>query len=319
MRHTWIFLCALGLTLAALPAKATISVKPAPDVVVATVNGEKITLGTLFQVLQQSGKADLVKMAMRSSVIEMLYVQEAIKQGFKPEDIPDTEVQQRLNERVAMVKEKLGEQSANQLSKLLQDPVNQQRFFDDTRREILVEKVFDKRKEELGKLVDIKADDIDAFVQKYGNEILAMHLKQLVVKTRKKAFEVLDQISRGKSFDELAKSINEEKNLKAKGGDMGWQTMEDMGPVYEIHLRGLKDGQISEPIHREDGRYSLIKVLGRKLAKDNPDGLILAAKRAVGGQKAMEAMENWTKDIVNKANIEILYAPLNFPMEDGKP
>lgn len=297
-------------------AKLTTGAATGEQASLGSVNGQAITMADLFRVLQQSGQTEYLRQAMRSVVIEALYLQEAQKAGIKPTDITEEEIQGRLSNRINMVREKLGEPAAARLTKLLDDPANKNRLYEDTRRQILVDKVFQSRREEVAKLVEVTAAEIDNFVQKLGNEVVGLHLNHLVVKDLKTAKAAIAEIKKGKTFESMVEKYGSKEN-KERNGDIGWQSLDDMGPLYDYHLKDLKDGQVSEPVKREDGKYSVIKVLAHRLAKDNPEVLITTAKKTIGAQKAMSAMEEWSKKLVEQADIQLLYAPMAFPV-NGK-
>ncbi len=303
------------------PAAAGITVdeNQGEDILLATVNGEPVSLADLVRLMQQGGQAEVLKKAMKSVVVEKLYLQEGVKMGFRPEDISASEVGEKLQERVEMVEARLGPKAANTLQTLLMNPANRLRIEEDTRRQIVVGKVFEEKRQQAAQLVNPTAQDIDAFIKQFGNEVSALKLRGILVDTKPEAEVLLEEIKKGADFAELARTHSLDESNKDKGGDMGEQTTKDMGPIYNLFLKDLKDGGVSEPIKTEKGQYTLIKVEGRKLFKDDAERLIMAAKRAITAQKSLEAMEDWTQRLAEEADIQIKAAPLAFPMEDEHP
>lgn len=60
-----------------------------------------------------------------------------------------------------------------------------------------------------------------------------------------KADDILTQLFSGASFEELAKLHSDDLDTKDKGGDLGWQTFEDLDISFHSAVRALKKGEIS--------------------------------------------------------------------------
>lgn len=68
-----------------------------------------------------------------------------------------------------------------------------------------------------------------------------------------KAFEASSKLKAGGNFNELAKSLSDDKLSAKKGGEMGWIKQGSIDPVFSDTAFKLKPGDISEPIRSAFG------------------------------------------------------------------
>ena len=84
------------------------------------------------------------------------------------------------------------------------------------------------------------------------------------------------QLGAGASWPEIAQNFSESASAE-RGGDMGWNLAEDLGPVLGGVVSRLQPGQMSSPISTDDGIY-LMLVRDKRVAKGieiNDDDLTL--------------------------------------------
>lgn len=74
-----------------------------------------------------------------------------------------------------------------------------------------------------------------------------------------KAFEASSKLKAGANFEELAKSISDDKLSSKKGGDMGWIKQGSIDPVFSDTVFNLKSGETSEPVRTAFG-FHIIKL-----------------------------------------------------------
>jgi peptidyl-prolyl cis-trans isomerase C len=89
-----------------------------------------------------------------------------------------------------------------------------------------------------------------------------VHAAHILLKTEKKAKEVLDKINNGLSFSEAARKYSDCPSGKS-GGDLGWFGKGKMAPEFEKAAFEGEKGKLLGPIKTKFG-YHLIKVLDRK-------------------------------------------------------
>ncbi len=99
---------------------------------------------------------------------------------------------------------------------------------------------------------DVKAEYDQIIAARKGKEY---HVKQIVVKTEAEAKSIVDQVSKGGSFEKLASSKSLDKQSGANGGDIGW-VPEKSGLGQAVSK--LKNGQtLTAPVN---GAFVVVKL-----------------------------------------------------------
>jgi hypothetical protein len=88
-----------------------------------------------------------------------------------------------------------------------------------------------------------------------GFTIRASHI---LVETKERALELLDQIKHGADFEELAKQYSTDNASSEKGGDVGEFERGDLLPEFEDTVLQLKNGEVSNIVKTDFG-YHIIK------------------------------------------------------------
>jgi peptidyl-prolyl cis-trans isomerase D len=86
-----------------------------------------------------------------------------------------------------------------------------------------------------------------------------------VEEIRKKAEDVLKQVKKGGSFEDLAKKNSEDPGTKDKGGDLGWIIQGQTVPEFEKTAFSLPKGAVSDLVKTQYG-FHIIKVLDKETA-----------------------------------------------------
>ncbi|NYT01977.1 MAG: peptidylprolyl isomerase [Methanosarcinales archaeon] len=89
-----------------------------------------------------------------------------------------------------------------------------------------------------------------------------VHCCHILVKTEKKARELMDKINKGENFAELARRKSECPSGKS-GGDLGWFGKGRMVPPFEKAAFEAEKGQVVGPVKTDFG-WHVIKVLDKK-------------------------------------------------------
>ncbi len=131
---------------------------------------------------------------------------------------------------------------------------------------------------------------------KTGEQVRASHI---LVKSESEAQDILAQLKKGASFEDLAKKYSKDASA-AKGGDLGWFSKGAMVPEFEKAAFSLKTGEVSNVVKTPYG-FHIIKVTGKRPAgersfeevKDQIKAAMLPAKQ----QEVLQQLkENLKKD-----------------------
>ena len=107
---------------------------------------------------------------------------------------------------------------------------------------------------------DIKESEIEEYIKKEGLS-RALRLSDIMVDSRDKAAAALEEISKGKSFEQVAEKWSMNRDTSTRGGDIGgYLVKEQMIPALQEMWSSLAVGEVSEPI-KVAGRYSVFKVI----------------------------------------------------------
>ncbi|MFA6977903.1 MAG: peptidylprolyl isomerase [Ignavibacteriaceae bacterium] len=104
--------------------------------------------------------------------------------------------------------------------------------------------------------VNVTEQDVKQMYIKMNTKIKVKHLYASTLEEAKKLY---DQLKKGNSFEELAKEVFHDEQLKENGGDLGYISVDEMDPNLEETAFSMKVGEISKPIKTVTG-YSIVKV-----------------------------------------------------------
>lgn len=104
------------------------------------------------------------------------------------------------------------------------------------------------------------------------------------------------------TFEELAKTYSADGSA-SKGGDLGWLEPGMTVAEFEQAMDKLAVNQISEPVASQYGVH-LIQVLERKADEMSKDRLRVAARQAVRERKSDEALQDWLREIRDRAYVD---------------
>jgi len=158
------------------------------------------------------------------------------------------------------------------------------------------------------KLVD-KRSMADAAAQETVQQTHARHILLKVTPTmsaadaKRKLLELKERLdNKAAKFEELARLFSNDSSAN-KGGDMGWLYPGDTVPEFEQAMNGLKVGQVSEPVETSFG-YHLIEVIERKSDDVSKEKQRAAARNALRERKLVEAVEDWQRQVRDRAYVE---------------
>ncbi|RFC67954.1 MULTISPECIES: peptidylprolyl isomerase [Mesorhizobium] len=267
------------------PAAAQPAPKPAPDTVLAKVNGQSIT------------EADL------DLAIEDLDQQFA--------RLP--EEQKRAAALSAVIEIKL--MAAEAAAKGIDKDADMQRRLAFLQQRALHAAVIDK--EVQAKITD---DEIRA---RYDKEIAAqpaeneVHARHILVKTKEEAEAIIKDLDAGKKFEDIAKEKSTDPGSGANGGDLGYFSAGQMVPEFEKAAFALAPGTYTKtPVQTQFG-FHVIKVEDKRAkqppafdeVKDQVRSLVLRDKYLALIKSLREAAKIQIDDPALKKSVEGMEAP----------
>lgn len=235
-------------------SSVTAEEKAATDVVIATVNGDKIMKSTLdgyMAILKKSGKAD------QQAAIDDLVATEIALQEARKTDI-------------------------------LERPATKKAIQDFTRNVLL--KTWTKEKVADFDITDdaIKAAYDERVTKLASKEYNARHI---LVKTEDEAKAIIKDLEGGADFEKLAKEKSTGPS-GSNGGSLGWFKAKTMVPAFADAVKSMKKGDISKaPVKTQFG-YHIIKVEDSRDAKlPTLESLKPQLKRVIAQTKMLAFMK----------------------------
>jgi len=132
-----------------------------------------------------------------------------------------------------------------------------------------------------------------------------MSAAHILLKTEKEAQDVIKQLEKGADFGELANKVSENKGLE--DGDLGYFSRELMVPEFSEAAFAMKEGEISKkPVKTKFG-YHVIKAGPRRLA-ETPK--FEDMEKELMQTQAAQTIEQTMKDLRKKA--KIVKTPVKF-------
>ncbi|MBE1284517.1 MAG: peptidylprolyl isomerase [Rhodobacteraceae bacterium] len=263
MRKGLTFLPSITLA-AALTLPSLVSAEPHAESVVATVNGEDITLGHLvlaYDRLPQQYK-QLEPEVLFDALLDQLIQQTALQQsvnGGTPHHV-ELALQNELRSLMA----------GEAIEKVMQDAASD---------------------------ADIQAAYDTRYADGFGgNEFNASHI---LVESREEADAIKAELDGGADFSETAKAKSTGPSGPG-GGSLGWFGEGRMVPEFEEAVKGLEIGQISDPVQTQFGWHLII--LNDKRKQSAP--LLDEVRDEITTELQSQAVEQRVNELVDAANIE---------------
>ena len=124
------------------------------------------------------------------------------------------------------------------------------------RKEMVIQRVQQGR---VSQEINITEQELEGFLQTdVATRELSpeLFLRQVLVSSEELANKILNRISEGEDFSDLAKQYST-NSLASKGGEMGWRNLADLPSLFANELKNKKKGYISRPLKGGSGFYIL--------------------------------------------------------------
>ena len=270
------------------------------DDIVAEINGQKITRGEFGDFLIDAYGDVAMDFMVKRKVVE----QEAKRQNVK---VTQEEVEVRLKKNAdAQIMVMMRQKGLKTKEDLELELFKQGMTLDKLRKniiesiknqgavELLVEKIL------LKDITFTEEELMEVYEDKFGPKIYA---KQIVLKTRKKAEEVLMKLGSGADFEKVAKKDSIDRVSAARGGKMmPFSANSTLGRA----VKTLKKDQISDIVETGYG-YHIIQFVDRTPGSDRKfDDVLDILEAFVAKEKLNQEVQPWIRSLYESAEVEIL-------------
>lgn len=316
--------CSASLFGQAVASHAPATAAPAPDRVVARVNGVAITEKQLAQETEQlypsntahgGLRADKIGEVREKALVELEVEELAWQRAQKTHAVvPRAEVEAEFQK----MRRQFGAKEFDQSLKAHGIPREQ--YLKELERRMTLERVFQQKVLRPARMSDAA---LRAYYQKNLKKFQRpeqVRARLILValdpkaspdeerKAREKAQMIYQQSQSGKDFAALAEQYSDDF-YKIKGGDLGWVHRGRLEPDFEKVAFTLAVGKVSEPFRTQYG-YNLIKVEGRQPAAQMKfQDLRAMLKAQLEEERARALRSAWVEDLKKGARIETVDPP----------
>lgn len=306
---------------------------PKNDEVVATVNGNKITVAEYKKTL------DLNKQATESMYGKDIWETE-MEKGVKYKDFfKDSVMDQMINTQIIFdqaKKENLvpSKEEVDKQFKEFEKSIKENKAYKDNMKKMGITNEDIKKEQEVGlaiqnyqnnfkKVTKISDEEIKKYYEDnkkefYEDKVKASHILISTVdennkplsdakkaEAKKKAEDILKRAKNGEEFAALAKEFSDDKGSGAAGGDLDFFTKGQMVPEFEEAAWKLKPGEISGLVETQYG-YHIIKVTDKVQKQLTFDEVKDTIKDKLVGQKYNETTQKLTKEAKIEKNEKLI-------------
>lgn len=257
------FLPVLALS-AVMTTTAMADSGPDADTVVASVNGEEITLGHVI---------------MAGATLPEQYQQ-------APADVLYNAILDQLIQQTALVQ-----------SRETDVPAVVEISLDNERRSLLAADAIETALAGIGNEEEIRA----AYDAKYseGEGEVEFNASHILVETKEDADAIKAELDEGADFAETAKTKSTGPS-GPNGGELGWFSDGQMVPEFQEAVNTLETGQVSDPVQTQFGWHLI--VLNDKRDKAAPE--LEAVADELLAEMRQNAIEDKIEELTSKAKIE---------------
>ena len=269
-----------------LPAPAQGGANSSPrqaDYIVAVVNSEPVTNNEVrarlaraeAQLAQQGGAMPprqlLAREVLERIIVERTQLQKALELGVKVDDYAISQTEQAVARQNNMSVEELHR-------RLARDGITQERFREDLRNQLLLQRLREREVEARVKVTDL---DVDQYLreQQKGTDIASMeinlgHVLVLVPENaspaqvqerRARAQAAADKVRAGEDFAAVAREFSDAPEGQRAGGQLGLRPADRYPELFLSSTMGLPVGSIVGPVRSPAG-FHVLKVIERVTA-----------------------------------------------------
>jgi len=316
-----VFRSALIILLMLAAVFSVSSCSKSADLVVAEVDGRKITASQLRSKMAiEASKFDHAELtvpanlkAFRKQTLEVLIEEsvllaEALKKNI---EVKDSEIDEEFYRMTGIA------DAAERGKALRGRGIDPDILKESHRRRLAIEALIQK---EIFDNVPISDEEIEKYYtlnkQKFIQPV-QYEAKQIVVNTRKLAEEISAKLKNGENFSELAKKYSLSPDAK-RGGELGYFDANSYPKAFTDICAKLDIGKISGVVVTDYG-YQIFKLLDKKPAKQlKVDEVRQKIKRTLFEERNKELLSEWFEDLRSRSKIFIDENALSEVMPDEK-
>ena len=288
-----------------IPApKAPAPVVSADTRVVATVNGDPITLAEFQERFARAGfKEHEVEFAVKEDFLNRLIerimmVREAQRRRIKI-------TQPEINQRIESLRSDNGKDVKESLAEA---GIDFEKWKADVWEDLMIERLLAR---EVNKRIPVSASEVRKYYQMNLQEFERpeqVRVRQIVVATEGEAMNVLNELNAGKDFAALARQKSTAPEAE-RGGDLGYFAMGDMPGEFNV-VFGMQKGGVSGIIRSPYG-YHIFKLEDRRKAGRIPlEEAYRDIAEKLRKEKEDRRYEAWITELRGRTKFEVNYDAL---------
>jgi peptidyl-prolyl cis-trans isomerase SurA len=302
--------------------KSSLPAGPAIDRVVASVDGDPITMREVKDFGAQHGRPidtdDFAASEAAKEVTKALIGQKLLEQEVKKyeDKVDDSQVEKYIQEmRQDKHMTEAQFRAELQASGMSYDELRRRARLD-------LEKMMMIQQEVRSKINISNAEVEQAYETHRADFTIAkerLKLAQILVATapnatpaqvataQKKADDMHARAAKGEDFNDLARVYSDD-NSKSNGGELGWFEPSDVMDEILVSVKGLKPGQITPVIRTRHG-FHIVKLEDHEVPGVRPYADVKAQIRSqLVDQRSNDQLQSWIQtDLVKQHYVEILY------------
>lgn len=295
---------------------------------VATVNGTKITkaqfdekmksaieslksqYGTDIETTDQ-GK-QLIEQQKTSVLDEMILEEVIMQKATEKKLVPkDADLKTEVDKNLADIKTQMGTDEQYKAA-LTQAGFTEATLKDYLKQKVIMNKVRDYAVKDVKVTDDQVQQEYNMNKTKYTEKPDTIHIQHILVATEAEALAVEARITKGESFEAVAKEVSTDTGSKDQGGDLGEVPYVDSG-MDETFMKGalvLKAGEVSQPVKTQFG-YHVIKCISKTeypyktfdAVKDDIKKTLLSTAQETAFSKATDSWKKAAKIVKYTKNM----------------
>ncbi|MFH1874474.1 MAG: peptidylprolyl isomerase [Pseudomonadota bacterium] len=172
------------------------------------------------------------------------------------------------------------------------------------KKKLLINKLINVK---IGEQIEISSKDISLYYNSHRQDFFQpeqFRARQIIVDDRQLAVDILQKISKGENFAELAKKYSLSPDAE-QGGDLGFFDVQSFPPVFTRICEQLDINEVSEVVKTDYG-YQIFQLLGRREERQKSlDEVSKNIEFLLKEKQGQKVFSQWFADLQKQANVQI--------------